>query len=206
MKKKRLTAITAIILCILALLTVTLWQSGLLSKIFKKKDYVSFPPVHLFPVNYNEDIFRDEEYLKLDRRLNFIDGIESRLIDSPEDASGNTIAVFFLKYFECITLGDSLGYCEMFTDEYRSRFPDKESFTMQKIYEMTAERESDVAGEKPPSGVIVHRFKVSYKIKENNGSFKNDLASDTVRPQIYRIYEYPNGKILINSISDIIPK
>lgn len=77
-------------------------------------------------------------------------------------------------------------------------------FTMQKLYDMEVVKLAEyVINEGSPDQTTVYEFKVSYRIRRNNGTFRDDLESGVARPQIYQLYRLDRTEeILIQSISE----
>ena len=75
---------------------------------------------------------------------------------------------------------------------------------MQKIYEIDVVDLNCVSylNEGKSNQITVYEFNVGYKIMENNGTFRNNLASDNKRPVRYFLYQYADGEIKIFDIEE----
>ncbi len=190
-RAKRLVLTVAILFCLLLALNGIL-NSGLIGRLLAPKDKTEGPPVFLYPVDDTEDIFADEEYMDLNRYLFYTEGAFSVYLANQNDfLAAGEVAVFFGDYFDAIIHGDHEKYNACFTEQYRKENGEKSRFTMQKIYDMEAMKLREyVISEGTSDQTTVYEFKVSYRICCNNGTFRDDLASDMARPQVYRLYRF----------------
>lgn len=141
------------------------------------------------------------EYIELDRYLYYKNGNETvGVIESNRDSFGDEI-LFFEKYFDTIISGDSEAYNSLFTDEYYAFHEKMSDFTPQMIYEMTVE----LLTEKEENGILTYGFNVSYKIFQNNGTFRNDIYSDAVRPVYIEIND-AEGEFKVNTLKYYVPE
>ncbi len=141
------------------------------------------------------------EYLELDRYLYFKNGNETvGVLESNRDTFGDEI-LFFEKYFDTIISGDSEAYNALFTEEYYKSHEMTEEFTPQMLYGM----EIELLGENEENGILTFAFNVSYKIFQNNGTFRNDIYSDAVRP-IYVEISDAEGEFKINALKYYVPE
>jgi hypothetical protein len=77
---------------------------------------------------------------------------------------------FFYNYFEAVKNGDCDAIADMYASDYENVPSD---FTVQMIYDMQISQSMDYE-----SGLV---FRVDYKIYRNNGTFRDDVGSDTTR-------------------------
>jgi hypothetical protein len=114
-------------------------------------------------------------------------------------------AQFFYKYFNTVISGNYTEYKAFFTQDYlkRNTIPDK--FTKQKIYDIEVNLYDRQNIEENGKSIIVDTFIVKYKIKDNNGTFRNDVGSNATVPLAFQLYKQ-NDVVLINNISSIISK
>lgn len=155
----------------------------------------------LHEVNYSIDIFDDCLYLAKNRDVYYLEyGTGEALSqDNIDDLTGS--ALLFYRYFDSIINGDYINLSSFYTDEYKIDYPLPDKFTMQKLYDIQVdlfERRRDDRTD----GIVIETFIVSYKIMENNGSFRSDLPSDTLIPLAYELIN-KNGSIKINAIKGI---
>lgn len=119
------------------------------------------------------------DYLDLDRVLYYKNGNQTVGISDDEIDSYPDVIRFFRRYFDSIIDGNSEKYNSMFGEEYYKTHGEKEKFTPQMIYDMTVEQLSTSSDD----GVSEYVFDVSYKIFENNGTFRDDIYSNASRTQ-----------------------
>ncbi|MBE6636347.1 MAG: hypothetical protein E7618_00920 [Ruminococcaceae bacterium] len=162
-------------------------------------------PVFLYEADYDLNIFEEEEYMAEERRLLYRVGGEGVYLANKTDClNTGDVAIFFFDYFEAIIRGNHEQYNAMFTDSYLAEYGRKDRFTMQQIYdvEMNQLREYTI-NEGEPDQTTVYEFRVGYRIRRNNGTFRDDLASRELRWQIYQLYQDDNtGEIKVNLISE----
>ena len=159
----------------------------------------------LWPVDYDEDIMTDEGYLGLNRYIRYADGGYATYLASERDlAAASPAAAFFRAYFDAVIAGDAEAYNACFTDEYRRQNGEKGRFTAQKIYDIEVEKLVEYRlNEDTPEEILVWEFDVSYRIRQNNGTFRDDIESDTARKQVYQLYQpVRTGEVLIQMISE----
>lgn len=119
------------------------------------------------------------DYLDLDRALYYKNGNQTVGISKSELASYPDVVRFFGEYFDAVIKGDTETYNSLFSDEYYKTHEEKENFTPQMVYNMMIEQLS-VSAE---NGFNEYVFDVSYKIFENNGTFRDDIYSNASRTQ-----------------------
>lgn len=151
--------------------------------------------------DYEEDIFRNKAYLGFIRDLKYgamgieqLYSYENDLEDAPAECR------FFLQYFHTVIHGKYEDYPSYFVEGALKSEP---KFTMQMIYEpyvfFHSSSEEEINGE----SVTLYNFHVEYKIFKNNGTFRNDVASNTALPQIYQLVKDSQGNYSIYRILDV---
>lgn len=167
----------------------------------KKSEYTSDYMDHIksfvfYPADYTEDITKDEEYMQKNRYISYQKGGDTYII-TDEDYSGYDSTVeFFARYFDTVINGNYEEYDSYFTDKYFEEQSNKESFTPQKLYDIVVK----FKGTATVDGAVSYIYYVDYKIFKNNGTFRNDIESDSSRTLVYELYVYDDGNILINYI------
>ena len=152
------------------------------------------------PVDYEENIFEDEEYLDKNRYLSYTDGAVSRLITDDYSLYGVCVE-FFGVYFNTVINGQSDILDTLYTDEYIKEHGTHEEFTPQKLYNMSIEKLSEnVIEQGKHKGTKQYIYRVSYMIKDNNGTFRDDMESDAAVPLIFELLDSGSGP-KINSIT-----
>lgn len=141
------------------------------------------------------------EYLELDRYLYYKDGNETvGVLESNRDTFGGEV-LFFEKYFDTIISGDSEAYNSLFTEKYYENHEKVSEFTPQMLYGM----EIELLSEQEENGILTFTFNVSYKIFRNNGTFRNDIYSDAVRPVYIEIND-AEGEFKVNALKYYVPE
>lgn len=156
---------------------------------------------------FDEIIEDDKKYMQLDRTLYYSDGTERFSVSERTSEFGPCCTLFY-DYFEKVKTGDFQNYYSLFTERYVNEhgninFFTKKNlvFTKQKIYsiDVILVREYKVE-EGDYSGSTVYEYKVSYKIKDNNGTFRRDILSDETVPLMFQLIK-TGDTVKINDIS-----
>ncbi len=204
-RAKKLLAGIAVLFAVLVALNL-LADGTLFNKLFSSEDGgKDRPPVELYEPDFEENIFEDEVYMGLDRYLHYTVGGESITLAGRSDVeAAGEVAAFFYEYFTAVIQGDADGVNAMLSDDFIAESGRYEAFTMQKVYDMRVERLTQYRlNEGAYEEVVVYEFDVSYRIRENNGTFRDDVSSDAARPQIYQLFQdNATGEIKLQSISE----
>ena len=161
-------------------------------------------PVYLERPDYNENIFEDEVYMDQIRAIRYTEGAQSVLLTQEKDiAAAGAPVMMLIDYFDAIINGDAKTYNTFFTEDYISKNGLHPAFTMQKIYEINVEKLSEyILYEGTSNRLTRYEYRVTYLIMNNNGTFRDDVASGAAIPEIYEILEYDSdGTVKINSIT-----
>lgn len=162
-----------------------------------KSDYMDHLASHLFyAADYDEDIYDDADYMKKDRSIAYTNGPDTYYISDGNFAPYGTPLVFFGRYFDTVINGRYQEYDEYFTDYYFENQTNKKSFTPQKMYGIKIE----LINTFEENGVRTYNYYVDFKIMKNNGTFRNDIGSDSARKVVYELIEDNDGTVLINYI------
>lgn len=171
-----------------------------------KDDGVKQNSIYFYPPDYESDIFTDSTYMSKNRLIYYsANGLTFPLMDNDDISTAGECGEFFVKYFDILTHGRSECYNAIFTNEYYDLGNKPlDSFTMQKIYNIKVELLTNgiVAEKGSFYGKNYYCFKVSYCIMQNDGTFRNDMPSDTVVPQYIELINI-GTEILINSVAKI---
>lgn len=200
-KKKMLIAI--IIISILAAFSYILLEKP---QIFEKNEKQSVTSMYsdklysynFYPADYNRDVTLDEEYMSLDRSVHYKLGNLSILVPREDAASYNKAVQFFYDYFDTIIAGDADTYNTYFTDRYYEYYEPYSRFAPQMIYDIEVYQLSETANE---DGTISWTFNVTYKIRKNDGTFRNDLDSDASKTLYYELIADNEGSVMIDYIT-----
>ncbi|MEA4832043.1 MAG: hypothetical protein VB118_05435 [Oscillospiraceae bacterium] len=169
---------------------------------FSAPENTGGPSVEYYEANYDENIFEDKDYMSLVRDIYYTTGGYTELLDKAGCESKGKDAVFFREFFDAIISGDADTYNTFFMKNYFETNEKDDSFTMQRIYDISVTVREDTETELNGAKIKCSNYIVSYKIMKNNGTFRLGIPSDTVKPQLYRLIE-ENGKLKIHSILEI---
>lgn len=143
------------------------------------------------------DIMEYPEYLKYDRSIYYTDqysGITVSVDESDVPDYGKGFEVVY-KLLIAINEGD----CDAYNDLVGSRELEKDGFTQQQIYGIKVVKQSEGVAEYNGKTCNEHIFKVTYKIHENNGTYRDTIMSDASRPQ-YFVVNDSTGEYLLMEI------
>ncbi len=167
-----------------------------------KSDYMDdIKSLSFYPADYNENIFEDEEYMGLNRYLSYTKGSDTYTITDDDYSRYDITVGFFAEYFDSVINGEYETYNNYFTEEYFEENSNKTRFTPQKLYDINVKFKSTSTVD----GATSYIYYVTYKIFENNGTFRNDIESNSERMLVYELYVYDDDTVLINYIGRNIP-
>jgi hypothetical protein len=131
--------------------------------------------ISFYPIDDPFNTPDNEEYLEYDSRMFYHNPFEGTTYSvEPETLEQeNEDIVFFYQYFEAIRTGNTQAYADLFSSAYREEIAS--NFTPQLLYDITVYPQTE-------SGEIVS-YRLEYRIFRNNGTFRDDVGSDTVRSQ-----------------------
>lgn len=135
--------------------------------------------------DWETNIFEYEPWLEKNRHITYKEGGMSTVIADDGYGEYGIEVEFMALYFKALMNGDADALCGFYSDGYLEANGRFDKFTMQKVYDIVLER-IDV---KDDAGNSTYIYKVSYKILENDGTFRDDVLSDGVRPQYYTIVD-----------------
>ncbi len=201
-KNKSKIIISFIIIVILSGISFVLLENPEIFHFEKTEDKITsmysdkIMSYNFYPSNYDEDIYEDETYMGLNRYVQFKVGPETYTITDGDYERHGKAAVFFGEYFDAAINGDAERYNQMFTENYYTKNEPYERFTPQKIYDILVEQlslNSDNGGD-------TYYFAVSYSIRQNNGTFRNDIDSDASRKLYFKLVTV-DSQLKIDDIS-----
>lgn len=194
MKQRKKIIRLLILICIVGML---IGVAALLIDAYarEQEDQIYYYPAHMFATpDFSFDILSDEDYLGLDRSIYYT----KDNITAPIKGDESEIAAFWCAYFSAILHGDADAYNGLFSEFYLSRKDKQQNFTMQRIYNIQVEF-YDAKPDPEDEKQIVQIYIISYRIAQNNGTFRRDILSDMEGAQaLYLIEE--NGKIKIDQV------
>lgn len=211
-KKKRILIIVLAIVTLLGAVSYVFTNHGedvaAFFRSFKKgknaahSDYSDELRSYLFyKTDYSLDPTKDEEYMGLDRQLWYHDGglgVGYDLDDEDAFIGSGDAVLFFAEYFKTVIAGDTDKYNGFFTDRYIREFGEHVRFAPQMLYDIHIHQLSEATS---TDGSGSWTFKVEYKIRRNDGTFRNDIPSDGSRALYFNLVGDASGHVLIDSIS-----
>ena len=185
--KKKVKIIIASLIGVLVLCVVLIAALNAIDGNSKDDVRETLPPIDewLLHETYEEefDIMQYEEYLGLDRNIylnNKSAGVTQSVSDDDKDLFGEGFSVIY-RVIEAIREGDHITYNRYMGADFLK----KKDFTQQQIYSITVVPESSGSASEGGATFDEYIFTVTYRIHENNGSYRNTIESDVSRPQIF---------------------
>ncbi len=210
-KRKRNAAIITAAACIICVIGLFFMSTGELTfdldlGLFKEKeteqvvyDGKGQHRLSLYDPDWESDIFQNKEWLEKSRFITYTEnGMSVGLVDGDYSSYGRAVEMFG-EYVDALMKGDAELVNGFYTAEYFESHERFERITMQKLYDIEVEyisRSEITVGGKAVDKYI---YKFTYKIMENDGTFRNDLVSDATRAQYYTLID--DGETV--KISDI---
>ena len=134
--------------------------------------------IFYFPVDYNDNAYDDLVYMSKFREVKFDYYGTAIFVNEENYADQSVEAKFFYDYFQTVINGKYDRYKDFFSKSFFASHSIPAKFTMQKIYDIEVSTySSDIK-----DGVAYETYKVSYKIQENNGTFRADVSSNESKP------------------------
>lgn len=207
---KRIVKLVCIVLGALLALYIVLYG---VNRLFRKKKptRVVDESIRFSSADYDADIFNDPFYVAKERNITWSEYGDSELLglNCPAERCWHGIAdreyylsvgeeqAFFRDFAVCLIKGDYVSYPSFFTRGFFDNYTIPEIFTPQKLYDISVEVVNRKATE---DGERESQFILRYKIMNNNGTYRGDVASDSVRPLVITT-RIENGAVLIDSIA-----
>ncbi|MBR6563756.1 MAG: hypothetical protein IKK70_07450 [Clostridia bacterium] len=202
--KSKLKKIAVITLCVFVVLGILLGVAALIIEWLKpENDDVSYNDFMFFEPDYGKNIFDDEMYMLRNRSIRYDRyGYENVLTGDSITEREYPAAAFFYDYINCIINGDYESYPTFYSQECLESegFELPERFTMQALYDILIKLHSVSTQEISGREVTVEIYEVSYRIHENNGTFRRDILPDETRTLVFEIYN-DQGSVTINSVA-----
>ena len=170
------------------------------------------PSIRFAEPDYEYDIFSDPKYVSKQRNITWSEYGETYLIGeyADEESSWHGVAaesvyasfgeeqLFFRNFFVCLIKGDHSAYPSFFSQTFFKNYTLPAEFTSQKIYDISVEVVDRTPDEQ--NGGVIARFILRYRIMNNNGTYRGDVASDSVRPVSVTVSEH-DGVLAIESLA-----
>ena len=185
--KKKLLIIALSILGAIALLLAAI---PLLEWLTREPD-----PIYDFEFadpSLSADIYADPDYMDLDRSIYYVTSMGAydfeTAIGEGDYTSYNKAVQLLIRLVLAVQAGDDETYNSCFSPEYIAKEGKQPAFTMQKVYDIRIQQYAVSSTVKIPAGYkSVYAYGLRYRIKDNNGSLRNDMDSDGVREQYFHI-------------------
>lgn len=151
--------------------------------------------IYYFSADYNANSLEDEVYLSKNRDIMFTDRAGNGEPITGVDSEDEDVKSLMYNYFSALMEGDAQKHSRLLTDSYKSNFVVQESFTPQKVYDIDVRFLTGTTdGDK-----YLEKYQVSYKIYENDGTYRADVGSNIAKLMVFEIAT-ENGRSMINSI------
>ena len=194
LKKRILTAII-ISVCLVPVLiglsyVLDLYDSKKNNEIDEEIDY------NWYEADYDENIFENEDYIELTEYgfISYTDGSVTVGIERNTALNYGDDVQFMVDYLYSIIEGEHEKHNSFFSDYYYKNHQKKDRFTMQKIYDVSLKKELVTKKD----GYTEYTYILSYKILENNGTFRKDIGDGSKRQ--YITFTDREGAFLIDSV------
>jgi len=204
-KRKKILAVGALsvagILALLGILLLILSAVDSCVKDQAKADLEKNPRRYNYvDPDYELDILEDEGYLAKDRNIWFNDGILKTVITDDNRTNYAPEVQFMYDVINTIIKGDYIAYNKIFTEDYLKNAGDdlRERFTMQQLFEI----EFEYVGYREEGNLKYSDMMVIYRIRNNNGTFRNDLDynDDGYIPVVYMLVTDQYGEIKVKNL------
>ena len=176
-----------------AILYVAISASGALDAIFNGKDLIDERPqttYSFYEPDYDLNIFKVDEYMELDRAIYYCDsttGVTISLDDDTRNMYDPALSVL-CTMIDRIIAGNADRYNDLFSSNYYAveGHERRTEFTMQQLYDikltkMAVSQQTDKNGK----SYTQYEYIVEYKIRQNDGTFRDDVDSDASRKQYF---------------------
>ena len=184
-----------------ASLAVLLGLLALVAEIIKP-DYedISYEDFRFYEADYDKNIFDDELYMRKNRDIRYNRYGNEIILTKDYSAEYAESAGFFYDYFNCIINGEYDRYSSFFTKSCLESdgFTLPERFTMQGLYDIRVTLHSVETKKLNGEEITSEVFEVSYRIFENNGTFRSDILPDETRTLVFELYITDSG-VMINA-------
>ena len=143
LKKKMLLALVIITLVfVLMFVLITVLENWLVREQSKQPVHGTEQTIIFYPIDYDEDITKDQSYMGRDRQIYYADLATGVTISLNEDTYGEhgEGVKLLCHMIESIIAGDHETYNSFFTEDYLDREGEKSMFTAQKLYEIKITR------------------------------------------------------------------
>lgn len=195
--KKRIQKIALIGLIALLLLIGIL---ALVNHFLNQKDDAGFGNYYFYPP-YEGDIMQNQTYLQMNREFCYCADPTGMGVTYPlneEELTKLDPSVGFVcDYLRLVIAGDSVAYNALFTQEYLAENGSKDAFNPQMLHNITIYLYQELDN---GDGSKTVTYKLDYMIYRNDGSFRRDIGSDSIRSQYLVLHCEKDGSIAIKDL------
>ena len=162
------------------------------------------PNYNFYPADYNENIFEDDEYLKLVEEygiLTYYTGYTRvELNNDNADAYGEQVELIVNMIYAAVN-GNAKEYNSYFSKKYFKRNEPKEKFTMQKIFNGEISEFGVAKVSENGNNYTEYTYRLTFEISENNGTFRDDFFDQ--RPRHHVTISNRDGEFKIDAIDRV---
>ena len=193
-QKRRAKGLIITFLCVIIGITVLCFSIMAIIANANKPQNIVGNTIIFHEADYDYDIMKDENYLELDRNVRFensqngitIEIVNDNLNDVPSDIRDSFCVIY--DFIDYAIYGEHQKLNDLFSDEYIDAEGDtKMEFTMQQLYNIKVTYITDTTTESDGYTYSSQDFWLEYMIRKNNGTFRNDMASDCIKKEYVRI-------------------
>ena len=194
--KKNSNAKAILVLFLAFIIGTTILCMVMLSAISKKeKNQPQKGTTYLFyEADYDKNILEDENYLELDRTVKFTNpdngityAIENGKMDEVPTIMHESVGLI-CDFVEYAISGNSEQLNKLFSREYiDAGGKTKLDFTMQQLYNIKITYVTSSSEVIEGSIVESYDYWLEYMIRQNNGTFRNDMESDCIKKEYIRV-------------------
>lgn len=148
--------------------------------------------------DYESDILQDAAYLELNRYIEYSspDGVSVTVVDGNYGKYHEVLHIF-ASYFDALVKGDPESLSALHSEEYLTKHPLPNTFTMQRVYDIhVALKSAVISEEKDTYGDKIYVFRVAYKILKNDGTFRDDMGSDVALPLLFEVTVHDDSTLI----------
>lgn len=193
--------LTAVFLSLLALLIVV---PLVLNAVWQKPQPSGGGKIVFADPALSADIYADEAYMQLDRRIYFSRSYggytETERVENEAAANLSPELKLLIRLVRAAEAGDAFAYRRCFAEEYLDVSKLPTTFTMQKVYDIVLTSYMTAGTTVPPGYVSAATYGIRYKIKDNNGSLREDMGSDCEHEQFVSVVTNASGESFIYGV------
>ncbi len=144
--------------------------------------------LYLYEPDFEAQILTEQAYLILDRSVRYSDGFGTwPIYDDNGVYTSDAVQLFLIEYISDLTSGDAESVRQKYTAEVIEALDIPDRITQQRVYETLFTERSKREINENGHTYFKYEFKVEYKIMKNDGTFRADLASDSLKGQYFTI-------------------